>query len=215
MINNDDVIKLIEKRRKVNDEKLNNGHYRIGIDVDMTLAKLNQKWLSYYNAIFDDNLTVDDIKDWEITKYVKPEAKPYMLNILNIHKFYRDLEIMEDSQRVLKHLMDLGNELFIVTDPFTRMSYKSKEDWILESYPFIPKRNIIFTGNKSSVGLHFLIDDGSHNLETFQGVPILFDAPHNKNVMGFFRAKNWQDIEHIFDYRLDDVIQYYDKSVAL
>lgn len=206
---------LIKQRRKEDYGRIDSGNYRIGIDVDVTLAKLNQKWLSYYNAIFDDNLTVEDIKGWEITKYVKEEAKPFMLNILNIHKFYRDLEVMEDSQRVLKHLMNKGYELFIVTDPFTRMSYKSKEDWLTENFPFIPKRNIIFTGNKSSIGLDFLIDDGAHNLETFQGLPILFDAPHNRDVAKFFRAKNWQDIEHIFDYKIDDIVSFYNKSVVL
>lgn len=68
-------------------------HFRIGIDQDWVLAKLTEKWVRYYNTIFEDDLQVEDIKDWNIIDYVKEEAKPYMLNILNIHKFYRDLEI--------------------------------------------------------------------------------------------------------------------------
>jgi len=76
----------------------------IAVDQDYVLAKLTEKWLKYYNTIFNDNLKPEDIKTWDITKYVKPEAKEYMLNILNIHKFYRDLEVVEDSKRVLKNL---------------------------------------------------------------------------------------------------------------
>jgi 5'(3')-deoxyribonucleotidase len=105
-----------------------------------------------------------------------------------------------------------GYEIFIVTDPFTRMAFKSKYDWLQENFPFIDKKNYIFTANKSSIGLDFLIDDGIHNLEVFSGIPLLYDAPYNRKSEKFFRVKNWQDIEHVFDYRLDEVIKFYDKE---
>jgi len=183
----------------------------IAVDQDYVLAKLIQKWVKYYNTIFNDNLKVDDIKSWDVTKYVKPEAKEYMLNILNIHKFYRDLEVVEDSQRVLKKLF-CNYEIIIVTDPFTRMSFKSKYDWLGENFPFIPPQNYVFTGNKSIIYADYLIDDGVHNLEKFKGYGLLFDAPYNKNENRFYKVKNWQDIENLFDYRLDEVEEFYGKQ---
>jgi 5'(3')-deoxyribonucleotidase len=55
---------------------------RIGVDQDWVLAKLTEKWVEYYNAIFDDTLNVKDIKTWNIIDFVKPEARDFMLNIL-------------------------------------------------------------------------------------------------------------------------------------
>lgn len=183
----------------------------IAVDMDWVLAKLTQKWVSYYNTIFNDDLKIEDIKSWDITQYVKPEAKEYMVNILNIHKFYRDLEVVEDSQRVLKKLSN-DYEIIIVTDPFTRMSFKSKYDWLGENFPFIPSENYVFTGNKSIIQANYLIDDGVHNLEVFKGYGLLYEAPYNETEDRFYKVKNWQDVEHLFDYRLDEVTEFYNKN---
>lgn len=183
--------------------------YRIGVDQDWVLAKLTEKWVEYYNAIFNDTLNVKDIKTWNIIDFVKPEARDYMLNILNIHKFYRDLQVTSDSFRVLEKLQSEGHEIFIVTDPYTRMSFKSKFDWLQENFPFIAKRNYIFTGNKSAIDLDFLIDDGVHNFKGFKGIPLLYNAPYNEDCKDYYRVKNWQDIEHVFENKLDDVFKFY------
>lgn len=183
----------------------------IAIDQDWVLAKLTDKWVKTYNAIFDDNLEIEDIKGWNIADYVKPEAKDYILNILNLHKFYRDLEVVKDAQRVIEKLSE-DYEIIIVTDPFTRMSFKSKYDWLREHFPFIEPRNFVFTGNKSVIQADYLIDDGVHNLETFKGKALLFDAPYNREDTRFYRVLNWQDIEHLFDYKLDEVEKFYTKK---
>lgn len=191
--------------KKINKKKV------IAIDQDFVLAKLTQKWLKTYNTIFNDNLKLQDIKSWSIVDYVKPEAKEYMLNILNLHKFYRDLEVVEDSQRVLEKLSK-DYEIIIVTDPFTRMSFKSKHDWLAEHFPFIPTRNYVFTGNKSIIHADYLIDDGVHNLEGFSGYGLLYESPYSDKEERFFKVKNWQDIEHVFDYRLEEVANFYLKK---
>lgn len=169
----------------------------IAVDQDWVLAKLNDKWIKYYNVIFNDSLKVEDLKDWDVTKYVKEDAKPYILNILNLHKFYRNLDVVVDSQRVLKKLTE-SYKIIIVTDPFTRMSFKSKYDWLVENFPFIPTNNFVFTGDKSVIKADYLIDDGIHNLEAFTGTGLLFDAPYNRQEKRFTRVMNWQDIEHYF-----------------
>ena len=114
----------------------------IAVDQDWVLSKLTEKWVKTYNTIFNDNLQIEDIKCWNISNYVKPEAKDYMFNILNLHKFYRDLTVTSDSQRVLEKLSK-EYEIIIVTDPFTRMSFKSKYDWLKENFPFIPAKNFV------------------------------------------------------------------------
>lgn len=199
------IFRINKKEEKMEIKKEGN---IIAVDVDWVLAKLTQKWVEYYNTIFDDNLKITDIKTWNISNYVKPEAKDFMINILNLHKFYRDLEVVSDSQRVLKKLSK-KNKIIIATDPFTRMSFKSKYDWLEEHFPFIDSKDYVFTGNKSLIQADFLIDDGVHNLENFSGYSILYDAPYNKEEERFFRVKNWQDVEHLFEYKLKEVNHFY------
>lgn len=199
-----DILDRIDRFNKGEDIK-----FRIGVDQDWVLAKLTEKWVDYYNTIFNDNLDIKNIKTWNIIDFIKPEARDFMLNILNIHKFYRNLNVTTDSQRVLEKLKNEGHEIFIVTDPYTRMSFKSKYDWLQENFPFIDKRNYIFTGNKSSIGIDFLIDDGLHNCKSFQGIPLLYTAPYNEEDDSFVRVKNWQDIEHLFDTKLNKILEFY------
>ena len=185
---------------------MDNTKLRIGVDQDWVLAKLTKKWLEYYNAIFDDDLKADDLESWDITEKVKPEAKNVMLNILNIPEFYRDLEVTKDSQRVLKNLQEQGHEIFIVTDPYTKMSMKSKFEWLQEHFGFIDKKHYIFTASKGVIDLDILIDDGVHNCEVFKGKPILFDTPYNQKENRVLKARNWQDIENIFEQRLEELL---------
>lgn len=44
---------------------------KIGIDLDNVLNNLNQEWIKLYNNDYDDNLAIEDIKDWNLHKYVK------------------------------------------------------------------------------------------------------------------------------------------------
>lgn len=196
---------IIYKKRKEKEMK-------IGIDQDWVLAKLTKKWLEYYNAIFDDNLKAEDLKGWAIKEYVKPEAKEFILKILDIPGFYRDLEVTKDSQRVLRKLQEQGHELFIVTDPFTKMSMQSKHEWLQENFPFIKKENYVFTSRKDLLDLDVLIDDGVHNCESFKGMPLLFDTPYNVEQEGFFKVKNWVHIEHVFDDNLEQVKDFYKRK---
>lgn len=175
---------------------------RVIVDVDGVLADIYWKWLQYYNAIFDDNLKVEDVKQWNWKGIVKEGTEQYMLNILNTHKFYRDLPTTQDSKRVLKAL-NRTNDVYIVTDYFTRMSLKSKHDWILENFPFINQNQIVLTSSKHIIDGDYIIDDNINNLTSFKGKGLLFDSPHNRcedhrlRLYNIDRVYSWQ---HISDY---------------
>lgn len=170
---------------------------RIAIDVDWVMAKLLHKWLEYYNILFDEELTTEDILEWSIVDFVKPEAEEVMLNILNLPDFYRDLAIRSTATESIKEL-DKYYEILIVTDYFTKESFKAKYDWLREHLPFIKRENLVFTGNKSLILADYLIDDGVHNLETFKGIGILYDAPYNRDETRFKRVHSWGEITDYF-----------------
>ena len=53
---------------------------------------------------------------------------------------------------------------------------------------------------KNKIGpIDILIDDGIHNCKAFQGIPLLYNAPYNEKETNFYKVKNWQDIENVFE----------------
>lgn len=170
----------------------------IGVDQDDVLAELLPKWIKRYNELYGDKLSVEDITDWNIHQFVKPSCGVKVYDILHFHKFYRDLDVVPNAQEVLKELSE-DYDIFVVTDAMaSRMSFKSKFDWLQENFPFIDKRNYVFTGNKSIFAGDYLIDDGVHNLEKFRGKGLLFSRPHNANNTTFDRVNNWLEVRDYF-----------------
>jgi 5'(3')-deoxyribonucleotidase len=107
--------------------------------------------------------------------------------------------VVEGSQEGVRTLIELGYNVCIASaSPYT--AYQDKEKWINAYFPEVPRDNIIFTRNKSLVAADFLIDDGTHNLEVFKGVPILFDAPWNQTETRFVRVRNWTEITGLFGH---------------
>lgn len=169
---------------------------RIAVDMDGVLADLLPQWLDLYNIIWKDSLEVEDITKWRVKEVVKEEAEPFLENMLRIPNFYFALPRIEYSVGILKEL-SLKHEIFIVTDPFVRESVPQKVDWLAKHYPFIDKRNILFTGNKSIVKSDILIDDNPDNLKGFDGYRILYDMPYNREYEEAIRVHNWLDIDKV------------------
>ena len=164
----------------------------IAIDQDQVLADLLTPWVAEYNDHHKDTLALDAIKCWDISKYVKcgPEIYSYLT-----YNLFRNLPVIPDSQRVVKKLME-KYDVFVVTATTGDGSLvTAKLEWLAEHFDFIPRSNIVLCGHKSIIRADFMIDDGVHNLETFKGEKILFDAPHNRNETRYFRAMNWEEIE--------------------
>lgn len=172
---------------------------RIFIDMDGVIANIIDKWILYYNDMYQDNLKLEDIKSWDLTKAVKPEAQATCNAIFKIPGFYKDLDVIGNSQQVVKKLMKLDYEIFILTDPFSKFSLECKWEWLQEHFPFINTRHYIFTGNKSIAGDGFLIDDGIHNLDVFEGYGLLFYSPYNKDISNYNYVNNWNEILAFFE----------------
>ena len=107
--------------------------------------------------------------------------------------FFRDLEVIKDSQRVVKEL-DKKYDVFIVSAAMEfRNSLEDKVDWLADHFPFISWQRTIFCGLKI-VNVDVMIDDRSRNFTAFDGRPLLFTSPHNKLITEFERVDTWEDI---------------------
>lgn len=175
---------------------------RILVDLDETLNQLVKKWLSVYNDEFQDHLRRDEIPTWNILEHVKPEARDRFFDYLKEPGFFKDLDIQPNAQEVTKWLSE-KYELFVVT-AYCPEACLDKYRWVRKNFSHIHASNIVFCRTKGIIRADFMIDDGLHNIEDFvktnpNGVPMIFDAPWNRNVGGkYVRAKDWAEVREWF-----------------
>lgn len=173
---------------------------RICVDQDQVLADILSVWIDRYNYDYLDNLSVADITDWDIHKFVVPKCGMKIYDYLNDPDLFESLPVIEHSQEVLEELSK-KYEIFVCTAPWNEENVAPKYRWLRKHFPFINEDNYIFTRNKSILKADFLIDDKPENLECFDGYKIIFDAPHNQREKRFHRFNNWIDIGSWFSNR--------------
>lgn len=172
---------------------------KIGIDVDdVLLDTLNSAWLPTFNYLTDQNIKIQDITDWDITKFIDKEYHEVIYQVLNLKRTWKQVKPIEDSQKYLKLLNDDNEiELFIVsaTSPLTP---NTKWEKFFEYFPFINPKQVILIHNKELLKLDLLVDDNPNNLQTYD---ILFAQPHNSNYdwisEGLYKVGDWKSIYNI------------------
>src|SRR6266516_3997551 len=87
----------------------------IAVDCDETIADLMAEWLRRYNRDFNDNLTKDQIKTWEIEEYVKPEARTKIFEYLQYPDLYDFVQPIPGAKEGLAYLRAQGFKVVIVS----------------------------------------------------------------------------------------------------
>lgn len=171
---------------------------RIAIDQDQVLADLLGEWLRRYNNDYNDNLTKEQITYWNWHDLVKPECGRKIYSYLDDPDLFRSLPVIEGAREVVKALSQVA-DVFVVTSPWNINNVIPKYEWLKEHFPFLNEKNFVFTRNKGIVNADFLIDDKPSNFDDFMGIPLLFDAPHNRGEKRFMRVCDWKDVKIFFD----------------
>lgn len=170
---------------------------RIAIDMDEVIADFNLKHLRLFNHDYNENITTEDLGGTRLRE-LRPHLKNEIIYYLHDPAFFRDLEVMKDSQEVIKELSK-HYEIFITTAAMEfPTSFTAKYEWLKEHFGFLNEMNFVFCGNKSIIHADFLIDDNVRHFERFFGQGILFTAPHNLNETGHVRVNNWQEVKSYF-----------------
>ena len=171
----------------------------ISIDMDEVLAKYTKKVLETLESETGYIVDQDKIKGKFLSKSLPQEYLDLVTSYPHRQGFFKDLEIMENSQEVILSLMD-NYKIYIVSSTMQHVhAPKDKFLWLQEHFSFIDIRNIVFCGDKSIIRTDYLIDDHPKHLESFHGKPILFSAYHNSNENRFDRVENWLEIEKLLN----------------
>jgi 5'(3')-deoxyribonucleotidase len=164
------------------------------IDVDDSIIDLVTPWLDGYNNEFNDTLTIEDITDWDITKFVKKECGNYIYNFLN-QGIYSRTRLFRGVKEGLEYLRSFADVKFATTSTEFTMGAKFallKRNGIVENV-----KDYIEIGDKSILRCDYIIDDNFDNIMSQNNhgtIAILFDRPWNRKFGYKNRAMDWADL---------------------
>jgi len=171
---------------------------RIAVDMDEVMADAVAEHLSRYNLEFGEALTKADLTGKWVWDAVSPDRHAMLERELRSADFFEVLNVMPDAQRVMQRLQT-NYEVYIATAAMeVPTSFEQKYRWLGKHFPFIPPSHIVFCGDKSILLADYLIDDNPRQLKLFKGEGILYSSPHNVDVTGYKRVKDWLDVEKLF-----------------
>lgn len=170
---------------------------RIAIDMDEVIADFIPRHLQLYNEEHNESLTLEDLKGQKL-RLIRPQHIEKIIGYLQDPTFFRHLEVIEDSQEVIKELSE-QYEIFITTAAMEfPTSFAAKYEWLKEHFSFLNDLNFVFCGDKSIIHADFLIDDSPRHFKRFTGQGILYTAPHNIFETNYVRVNNWQEVREFF-----------------
>ena len=171
---------------------------RICVDMDEVMADTLAEHLRRYNEHYDEALTPEDLAGraiWEVTPLDRSQQ---LRAFLDADDFFEVLAVIPGAQEVLKDLSQ-RHEVYIATQAMAvPNSLGPKYRWLQRHFPFIPPSHYVFCGDKSILRADVLIDDLPKNLLRFEGLGLLYSAPHNLSAQGFIRVNSWQDVASHF-----------------
>ena len=165
------------------------------IDCDDVMQNFCEVWIKYLNKQYHKSYTIEDITDWDISKFY-PGSKKDFFECTRKKSFWKKIEPKSMSQFMIQALAH-DFDIHILTAGNYETIYHRVEEVIKKYFPFIPERNVICCQNKQLVKGDYLIDDNIDNLIGGEYKGILFTTPHNKNInekeYGVIRVNNWKE----------------------
>ncbi len=167
---------------------------RVAVDMDEVIADAFGRHVSLYNQATGQHLSLDDIREKGLRAVIPAEHRAAFERIPHQEGFFVDLEVMPDSQRVLRALSQDFDVYITSAAMEVPSSFDAKFKWLQKHFPFIPTSRIVFCGDKGIINADFLVDDRSRHFASFRGQGILFTAPHNVREEARLRANNWDEV---------------------
>ena len=166
---------------------------RIAIDMDEVLADTSAHQLAWYERDFGPGLTRADLHGQHFHTLVPEAHRPRVREHLHHPTFFRDIPLMAGAVEAI-HALSARYEIFVASAAMEHpVSFTAKFEWLREHFPDIAPSHCVFCGDKSVLGVDYLIDDSPYQLVRFRGQPIIFTAPHNVHETQFRRVADWPD----------------------
>lgn len=169
------------------------------IDIDGVVLDTQASWLALYNADYDDCLTNEDIKGWDLVPFVKPECGSKIYDYLDRPDFYDATIPIFQAKWGVEQLRRKHRVRFVSAGFYPTKIACLHEFGFLVEFPYNDARwqtclDAILINDKSWIKGDLLIDDRPKNLVEQGGTALLFNQPWNQDHHMHPRAFNWEDV---------------------
>jgi 5'(3')-deoxyribonucleotidase len=157
----------------------------IALDVDGILLDLHTPWLARYNRDYNDSLRVEQVTDWSIHKFVKPECGKKIYAYLDddnpFNDIYKVVNPIAGALQFVKTCRDIGDVIFVTCPTEKSMGARYH---CLKRHGFFngtddPQAQYIECKRKELIKADFLVDDCYDNCKSFGRNSIMFIRPWN------------------------------------
>lgn len=162
----------------------------IAVDVDDVCLDLMPNWIKKYNFEYDDSLTKDDILDWNISKFVKEEAKERIYSYVKDDEIFLSASPIKNSLETILWLKEKHRIVYVTANDPLNCKFK----WLLDNGFIESVDDLVVAYDKNLIKSSILIDDKYGNVVNRTG-GWLFNQPWNKQYNFKNRVDNWLDIK--------------------
>lgn len=174
---------------------------RLLVDMDGVLCNFLPYFLSRLNDLYDIDMKVEDVLEWDISESVQrkyPEAnlsKSKVYKPLSEEGFFEQLEPYQNGIEVLQEFVESGKFEVVIVTACLR-GHEEKLKWLGRNLRFPYK--VVFTEDKYLVRGDYFIDDKPSNLKSWSDsnpakTTICMDHLYNKDWFGN-RCANWDSV---------------------
>lgn len=155
---------------------------RIACDFDGVVGNLMPEWLRRWNLDHPDKrLSYNQITGWDVERFTGGDKSIY--KYLSDPDLYACVDPLEGALKGIQKIRAAGHQIAF-TSSCTARTTDQKVQW-LKRHAFTisdnPYSEFVPVNDKSWIKADCMIDDGIHNLETFQGaLGLLVDQPWNQ-----------------------------------
>ena len=165
--------------------------------MDDTIENLIPAWLTWLNAKYDLNVSLDDVRSWKLSEVYPTLTSKQIMEPLSKQTFWKTVTPKEDAVIYLKKLIEDGHKVYICTAAWPDSVKYKTEECLFKYFKYLDPKQLIIAHNKQMIKCDIIIDDGIHNLIDHEGIKILFTAPYNSLVdekqYGFYRVYDWEE----------------------
>lgn len=167
-------------------------------DVDGVIADMLPAWLAHYNMEYGDTVKCDDITDWDVSKFVKPECGKRVFAYLDRPDLYHSVQPLASAWESVAWLRDLGHRVVFLSGCTSGVMTLAKIEWLNDHGFTKGMDDVILCGTnrpslKAMLSADLMIEDYHKNLDEWGGPGLLFDAPYNRECGKYQRVTTWAD----------------------
>lgn len=135
----------------------------VGIDLDDTCWEFVKPLLNKYNLWYRDNIHYEDITDWDIHQFLKPECE----NIFELCTpgFFESLHIPQENKEWLETLNVIADVRFVTAGYSSTIPLRA--ELLKRELPFFKDYMLVKLAEKDLFRCQYLIDDNEqHCIDT-------------------------------------------------